>query len=232
MCDFEWEEAGLPERYRGVTLDMCPPDSAEKVREFCLGHGTQVMVIQGGNGTCKTQTACAAFTERADAGKNLGLYLSAKYQLCPLFRSARLSNFAMSEYELYQKYYTTPFLAIDEVGKGDDRNLERTVIRNILSARYDRNVLTLIITNLTVHELLGDGESSEGFLGLGNDIKSRFHETAAVITMAGDDWRGQNRMQPYTERKPLKASVIKCLLCGSPMDESGSCTNPKCTCHI
>lgn len=220
MCSFEWEEAGIPQRYYRAVLGNSPVE--EKVREFCLGKGTDVLVIQGGNGTSKTRTFSASFTERADNDLELGLYLSCKYMLCPMFRSARLSNFKMSEYDLYKKYYEAPYLVIDEPGKGDDAALEKAVVRNIFSARYDLGLLTGIAMNWTMKEFCE---------WLGDDGTSRMRETATVLTLNGVDWRSENRERPHIAEKKSE-TTIRCIVCGSPMTSEGSCTNEKCSCHI
>lgn len=221
MCDSDWEEAGIPKRYYGATLEGLPHE--DEVREFCLGKGTDVLILQGGNGTAKTKTLCATFTERDMNGMELGLYLSCKYMLCPMFRSARLSNFKVSEYELYRKYYEVPYLIIDEPGKGDDAALEKAVVRNIFSARYDLGLLTGVGMNWTMKEFCE---------WLGDDMTSRFRETATVLTFDGEDWRSDNRSQVHVAQKNCRDEIIRCIVCGSPMSVNGSCTNVKCSCHI
>ena len=220
MNNYEWEEAGIPLRYYNAVLGNTAEE--EKVRDFCLGKGTDTLIIQGGNGTAKTRTFCASFTERSDSGMELGLYLSCKYMLCPMFRSARLSTGGISEYELYKKYYDTPYLVLDEPGKGDDPNLERAVVKNILSARYDLGNLTGIAMNWTMKEFCD---------WLGVEGTSRLRETATVLTMDGVDWRSENRERPHVAEKKA-VTTIRCIVCGSPMSSDGSCTNEKCSCHI
>ena len=223
MNEYEWEETGVPARYRNIRLDECPQKDAGTIRKFCLGDGTDVCLVTGGNATAKTKTMCATFTERELAGLVPGLYLSCKYQLCPMFRSSRLTNFGMTEYDLYRKYYEAEYLVIDEYGKGDDGRLERAVVRNILSARYDRGLLTAVITNFTPQEIMGDGD-----YGLGADVRSRFKETATVLAMDGADWRCCHTGQAHTAPVSRNASAVRCIICGSPMSESGYCTNKGC----
>jgi hypothetical protein len=219
MCDFDWKEAGLPLRYYGAELGESPVE--EEVKKFCLGKETDVLVIQGGNGTSKTKTFCASFTERDRNNKELGLYLSCKYMLCPMFRSARLSNFGIAEYDLYRKYYEIPYLVIDEPGKGDDPNLERAVVKNILSARYDRGNLTGIAMNWTMKEFCE---------WIGEEGSSRLRETATVLTLDGVDWRSGNRGMPHIGSRGGQG-IVKCILCGSPMTDEGTCSNADCACH-
>lgn len=226
MTEFEWEESGVPARYRGLMLDDCPAEAADKVRKFCTGNGTDVLVITGGNGTAKTAVASASFTERDVNGLEVGLYLSCKYQLCPMFRSSRLTSFGMSEYDLYRKYYETPYLVMDEYGKGDDERLEKAVVRNILSARYDRGLLTALVTNFTMKEITGDSD-----VGLGNDIASRLRETATVFVMDGADWRADNRGMPHVGQSRRPERKIRCIICGGEMTDAGTCSNPKCAAY-
>lgn len=223
MTDEDWENTGAPRRYWSVRLDECPDGPADKMRQFCAGNGTDVMVITGGNGTAKTKTVSASFQERADNGLEPGLYLTCAYQLCPMFRSSRLAGFGTSEYELYKRYYDAPYLVIDEYGKGDDIRLVKSVTRNILAARYDRGLLTCLVTNLTMQELVSDDEC-----GLGADMRSRLRETATVVVMDGEDWRETNRGMSHVPVTKREAAGIRCIICGSPMSEIGVCTNPAC----
>ena len=98
----------------------------------------------------------------------------AKNWICDLHNKHR------NELQTLSHYYTTPFLVLDEVGKGDDAVIAKMFVACVLAARYDNNLPTLITTNMNAEEL---GEF------VGKDIKSRFFETAQIYTLDGADLR-------------------------------------------
>ena len=79
-----------------------------------------------------------------------------------------------------RRFSKIPFVVFDEVGKGDDKNIEKGFISSIISARYDFVKPTILISNMSMVELCD---------WLGQDINSRFHETATVVTLEGKDYR-------------------------------------------
>lgn len=182
MNTFDYSVTGMPPRYYGVTFDKFPNAISDKVREFSL-HGSGPIVLEGSNGTGKTVTLCASFYERYINGLTPGLYLSCKYTVCPMIRSSRSFAAKVNEMDMLLIYYNTPFLILDEVGKGDDKILERNFVSCVLSARYDRKLKTGIGTNMSTDELC---------TWLGEDINSRFHETAIALVLDGKDWRNKN----------------------------------------
>lgn len=179
MSSIDYSVCNLPRKYYGVTFDVHPNEWTECLRDFSESK-KGVLILQGGNGTGKTESVCAMFTNRIQKGLVAGLYLSNKYELCPLIRTSRSFSANINEYDLLKRYYTTPFLAIDEVGKGDNEVIEKMFVSNVLSARYDNELPTVLVTNWTTKEL-------EDFLG--DEIKSRFLETATICTLNERDFR-------------------------------------------
>lgn len=179
----DWTATNAPMKYWGTNLSVHPNPITERVRKFCSVDGPGVLLVQGPNGTGKTETLCASMTERFNLGLDPGLYLSCFYQLCPQFRSAKSFSSSATEWDLYRTYYTTPYLILDEPGKGDDKVLEKAVVRNILAARYDNGVKTAICMNWNARELVE---------WLDNDMASRFREKCVVVSLDGEDWRKKN----------------------------------------
>lgn len=174
--------AGVPERFLEATFANTQNRCTEKVKTFVqLNRG--VLIINGSNGTGKSRTACCAINYRIANGMSAGMYISCNYQVCPLIRSSRSFRAEKNESETLKEFYTTPFLILDEVGKGDDSVISKMFVTCVLAARYDNNLPTLITTNLSKQELAE-------FVGA--DITSRFKETATVAVLDGNDLRAGN----------------------------------------
>lgn len=177
--DFDINQTGMPSRYYDASFEAYPIPIVDTFRNFCL-HGTGVFVIEGSNGTGKTYEACASINERIKNGMTGGYYFSCKYTVCPMVRSSRSFSTKENEIELIKRITRMPYVIFDEVGKGDDGNIEKTFLTNVISARYDFVKPTVLISNMTMIELCE---------WLGQDINSRFHETATVVTLDGKDNR-------------------------------------------
>lgn len=183
LRSFNWADAGVPAKYRGVRLSLHPNAVTQDVMDFCLGKTEQKwLVVQGGNGTGKTETLCASMSERLVNGLTPGMYLSCRYQVCPMFAESRSFSSANSTWGLYKRLYDQQYLVIDEPMKGEDPVLERTVLRNIFAAGYDNGQRIAVAMNGTVGEFLQ---------WMGEDIRSRFKELCKVVVLSGDDWRAQ-----------------------------------------
>ena len=174
--------AGVPERFLDATFENTENRTTSKIKSFTqLGRG--VMILMGTNGTGKSRTACCAINWRIANGLSAGNYISCNYQVCPLIRSSRSFRAEKNELQVLTEFYTTPFLVLDEVGKGDDSVISKMFVACVLAARYDNNLPTLITTNLNKQEL------SEF---VGKDIQSRFFETAQIAILDGEDFRKGN----------------------------------------
>ena len=176
------ENAGVPKRFLDATFENTQNICTQKVKDF-VEFGKGVLILMGTNGTGKTRLACAAINKRIRNRKNPGMYISCNYEVCPLIRSSRSFRAEKSEYDVLQEFYTTPFLVLDEIGKGDDSVISKMFVTCVLAARYDNNLPTLITTNL-------DKNGLAEFVG--QDISSRFKETAMIGVLAGNDMRGAN----------------------------------------
>ena len=174
--------AGVPERFLEATFENTQNRCTERVKQF-TDFSRGVLIINGTNGTGKSRTACSAINYRISKGIAAGKYISCNYQVCPLIRSSRSFRAEKNEYETLNEFYNTPFLILDEVGKGDDAVISKMFVSCVLSARYDNNLPTLITTNLSKQELCEF---------VGKDIQSRFFETATLIVLDGEDLRRGN----------------------------------------
>lgn len=172
----------IPKKYYGVTFTTHANNITQQVKEFFTKgklNGKKILVIQGPNGTGKTETVCAGLNFRVLEGMS-GEYMSCKYTLCPALRSSRSFAAKQNEMEFFNHYYNIPFLVLDEAGKADNSELEKIFLANVISARYDNDLPLVIVTNMTMRELCDF---------LGKDIESRMRESASVLTLDGNDWR-------------------------------------------
>lgn len=175
-------KAGVPERFLEATFENTQNCCTQRVLDFTQ-FSRGVLILNGSNGTGKSRTACAAINYRLANGMAPGMYISCNYQVCPLIRSSRSFRADKNEMQVLTEYYTTPFLILDEVGKGDDEIISKMFVTCVLAARYDNNLPTLITTNLSKDDLAD-------FLGA--DVTSRLHETAKVAVLDGKDLRQGN----------------------------------------
>lgn len=177
-----YDRARIPGRFRGITFATHPNEVTERVKKFCTKKGSGIMFIIGPYGTGKTETACCSFIERAKSGLPAGEYLNVKYELCPMYRSSRLSNSSQTEWQFFEHLYKLPFLVLDEAGQGDDSDIERRVVSNILSASYDTGAKIIVTSNMTMKQYCEF---------MGDRVYDRLKEIAEVCVLNGDSWRGR-----------------------------------------
>lgn len=174
-------KSNVPMKFTSVTFENTESPLADRIKDFAL-NGKGVLIMQGGNGTGKTRLACCAINERILSQINGGRYISCFYEVCPLIRSSRSFRAEKNEVQVLNDFFTTPFLVLDEVGKGDDSVISKMFVSTVLAARYDNELPTLITTNL---------EKQEFIEFVGKDIESRLHEIATMWTLDGQDRRAR-----------------------------------------
>ena len=175
------EQCNVPRKYNDATFANTDCRLKDIALDFAL-HGKGVMIVCGNNGTGKTRLGSCCINERILREIAGGRYISCSYEVGPLIRSSRSFSAKKSEMDVYKEFYTTPFLVIDEAGKGDDVAVSKAFIRNVLLARYDYELPSFISMNGTKEE----------FMELvGNDVVSRLHETGKIYVLNEKDWRTQ-----------------------------------------
>lgn len=176
------KDAGVPLRFVDCTFENTENECSAKVKKF-TDFGKGILIIYGPNGTGKTRTACCAINHRIAQHVQAGDFISCGNEVCPMIRSSRSFKADRSEYETLKYYYTTPFLVIDEVGKGDDSVIAKMFVTNVLAARYNNQLPTLMTTNLTKDELMEF---------LGKDIEDRLAEVGSEAVLMGKNYRRGN----------------------------------------
>ena len=155
----------IPKRFFKTSLKNLNSKITTDVQKFCTQkENDKIFLISGPSRTGKTSILCAAIHERALIGLNGGLYLSMRI-LSPLLRSARSFSAKENELAIIEKYSTTSFLCLDELGTAENLQEESNFLRTIIALRYDNLLPTMIATNLDIlgFKLLLVGKSLTDF---------------------------------------------------------------------
>lgn len=148
-----------------------------------------LVVICGKNGVGKTHLAIALLRER-----KVGYYEKM------FFMSSYLREDRKNEY--LEKLLKTPILVIDEFGRTNTSEFEKNWLGSVLDTRTANNLITVIISNYPMREMIDNsklseqnkyrGEYLEGFIG--NDLASRL-QGALKIRISGEDYRAKNKKE-------------------------------------
>lgn len=162
----QWEQftrlqdnSGIPPRYRSAVLEPFPfvASGQDKVLDDALafietvGKGSTGLILLGQVGAGKTHVACAiinAFLRRGLSGK----YLSTAQAFRLIRESWRREN-GTSERQTLKQLCALDLLVLDEVGVERGTDSDFCTLTEIVSGRYDREVPTILVSNLTMIEL-------------------------------------------------------------------------------
>ena len=168
--------SNIPNRFAESRFSAFPNEIERNVMNFALkAENDNAVLLVGPTGTGKTTLSICAMHERAINGMASGLYLSIRY-LLPMLRTSRSFTARENEYELLQKYSSTPFLVLDEIGTSPSIAEESEFLRTVIAGRYDNNLPTIFTTNLSPSnfKLLLLGKTREDFTA--PEALSRFLE--------------------------------------------------------
>lgn len=188
-------QSGVPLRYSEVRFsdynskfvtDEKIISTVEKFKSFCIEPDTdKIFGICGPTGSGKTTLTCCGIHERAINGMSSGLFLSCR-TLKPMIMTSRSFKATESEYDIYKKYMTTPFLVIDELGKCSDEQLEWEFFTTVIAGRYDNKLRTVFTTNLDYGKLkafiMNNGNKGE-------DIYDRIKSVLIAETLVSESHR-------------------------------------------
>lgn len=168
--DREWQQrlraAGIPDLFLGATLDSYLPTNtkADRMLKFAndyTGNFGGVLaarlvsgvVFVGVPGAGKTHIACGMVS------KLLRMRHSAAYLSCPQFLlAAKEALYGRSEERattLIDRYVRPQFLVLDEFGTHTTQDADYQMLFSVVDGRYQRNLPTMLVTNLTLVELSG-----------------------------------------------------------------------------
>lgn len=146
------------------------------------------LYIEGTNGTGKTHIAAAITLALINRFYKV-IFQTANDMLADI-KKAYNEYSDCTENEILSKYKNADLLVIDDLGKEQVTNWGVSVLFTIVNYRYAEMLPTIITTNYNEDMLIErltpkDGDSSNII-----SIVSRFRETADVITMVWNDYRG------------------------------------------
>lgn len=152
-------DSGIPPRYRSADLNPfpCVASGQDRVLDDAntfvetVGKGSAGLILLGQAGAGKTHVACAilnAFLRRGLSGK----YLSTA-QAFRLIRETWRRENETTERQALKQLCAPDLLVLDEVGGQRGTDSEFCILTEIVSGRYDREVPTILVSNLAMIEL-------------------------------------------------------------------------------
>lgn len=173
----------IPERFREKDFstfsikDRGDEKAIKIAKAFCAdiaAKATTALIISGDVGTGKTHLACAIL--QAVGGRYV---LSAKIESD--FNASKAFGAEETFDTVLKKYSGVPLLVIDEVGRESNGKDAQFSLYQIINARYNRNLPTVLITNFERAELVR-------YIGIATI--DRLTEGLRTITLTGKSKRG------------------------------------------
>lgn len=168
-----YKKSGVPSKFYDTTLDSYITGNEEEVNNkaivsnFVANPDRKVLLLCGNNGNGKTLLGCSVI--RACGG----VYVLSS-NLCIEYDAATSYHSPRTREEIIRYFSQTKMLVIDECGKYTlNENLEKFLLAHLISARYENNLPTVLITNARKKEFIE-------FLG-----KSVFDRLTEVCTTLG-----------------------------------------------
>lgn len=165
-CAGNIEQQKLLDGMRAFVADV----TAGKFKSLCL---------IGKAGTGKTHLACGAIR-----ALGYGTYKLASEIISEIDRSRAFGSVA-TETDVIAKYGRTKLLVIDEINRGFRAADEQYMLYQIINARYNNCLPTVLIGNNT---------KSEFYKFLGNAVTDRLSESATTLEAEGDSYRVTKRL--------------------------------------
>ena len=151
-------DLALPVRFRRCTFDNYTTSTADQrkakaaaveyVKNFDVMGG---LVLIGGVGTGKTHLAAAVCSALCDKQKTCRM--TTVNRIVRDVRSSWHKKSERSEAEVIKQHTKPSLLVIDEIGSQYGTDSEKIIINEIINDRYEANLQTVVIGNLSVSEL-------------------------------------------------------------------------------
>lgn len=183
----------LPPRLNGHTFDNYRPRNKKSVaakkicQRYAKEYGTGGMILVGGVGTGKTHLAAAMCKAVCDNAKSA--HLTTVPRIIRDVRSSWGKNNTdswgkqLNEEDIIHKYSSSyVFLVIDEIGSQYGSDSEKIIISEIINDRYNNNLPTIILGNVTIEE-------AEEYLGA--RVIDRLKDNGQIIIF---DWESHRRI--------------------------------------
>lgn len=192
-----WGRSGIPSRFQSKTFDAYEAKLPEQKQALatCMSYartfsdrleGGDSLVLMGRPGTGKTHLASAIGGELALSGRSV-LFLSMREMVTRVTSTWRGEG---SEAQAIQSLTEPDLLIIDEVGGESGSVVEKRIFFSVLNARYESRRSVILITNVNTNGLKDY---------LGERAYSRLCETASLVLMTWDGYRGKTLKQQTWE---------------------------------
>jgi DNA replication protein DnaC len=177
-----FERSGVGRRYWNLTMDDFKetPENAENRRaiaDYIASGSMDNLWMVGATGTGKTMLGAMIVRELG------GVYVKSYQLINDVLMSASYSA-KESVNEIVNRYAGYKRLVIDEVGKSGNKDTEINILWQILNERYENEVPTVMISNLSKADLANY---------LGSHIVDRFAGCTKALEFSGGSWRQNGR---------------------------------------
>jgi len=148
-----YEYSGVPKKFFKHSIDTYhvrdnfQKDVKESVSGYISDPQNKMLLLCGNNGTGKTHLGCAVLRECE------GIYITS-FKLCVEYESGSDFKSQRNKLEVLDFYVKQKMLVIDEVGRFCDEKTEKSVIPAIINMRYEDDLPTVIISNLSKKEIV------------------------------------------------------------------------------
>lgn len=167
------ERSGIGPRFFFSRFETYAPqnDLEKNIKSFLVSFAAdpknKTVLLSGNKGTGKTALAAACIYET----QGRALYVSMR-DICLDIRVSRSFKADKNEKSIYTDYSGAEFLVIDEIGRGDNIDMEKSFLSYVINKRYESMKPTLLITNLNEKGLAAF---------LPDDSKDRINETGVLL---------------------------------------------------
>lgn len=183
------KECNIEPEYYDMTLDDYKPTSStsEKAKEaisMLINGQIQKVILLGGTGTGKTLLGSIA--AKALRGK-----IYTMYEISTMIRQSYTVKADKTELEIVKELATTPFLAIDEMGRTKGSKAEYNWLSYVLDKRHVRGLPFVLISNAHLRcdcKENGCDNCFENFMDV--DVISRLRQKSRIVYIKANDYRG------------------------------------------
>lgn len=181
--------SGIPKRFESKTFEEMDSKGQNQknilkavsnyLKAFLSGSRTS-LILCGRPGTGKTHIGCCLV--RAAIEKDKGAGIISISALMRNIKSTYSPDSEKTEEEAYDFYGKMPLLVIDEVGVQFGSETEKLIFYEVINARYNNELPTVLISNLTQDELCAF---------IGERAFDRFKEDGGAVLAF--DWESHRR---------------------------------------